>query len=71
MGAVNQSVSANVYAELQTARDKASRESEDTRWSLEYNIDKAVAGVLNAAGIRGAIEAAVKQVLNDFKTRHP
>jgi hypothetical protein len=71
MGAVNQTVNANLYTELQNARDKADAESEDTRWNLEYLIDKTIAGVISSAGIRPAVEQAIQQVLIDWKRTHP
>jgi hypothetical protein len=71
MGAVNQTVSSSLYTQLQQARTKASQESEDSRWSLEYNIDKAVANVIQAAGIKRQIEQAVQAVLTTFNATHP
>ena len=71
MGAVNQTVSSNVYSDLQKIRDQASAESDDTRWNLEYVIDKAVASVISSAGIRQQIEAAIQQVIIDWKRLHP
>jgi len=71
MGAVNQTVSNNLYSDLQKVREQASAESEDTRWNLEYVIDKAVAGVISSAGIRQQVEAAVQQVIIDWKRLHP
>ena len=71
MGAVNQTVSSNVYQELQKIRDQATTESEDTRWNLEYLVDKAVASTISSAGIRPKIEQAVQQVIIDWKRLHP
>jgi hypothetical protein len=71
MGAVNQTVDPELYQKLQEIRDRASEESEDSRWNLEYVIDKRVAEVITSAGIRPAIEAAIQQIIIDWKRLHP
>jgi len=71
MGAVNQTVNPQMYDDLQKVRTKASAESDDSRWNLEYNIDKAVARVISAAGIRAQVEQAIQQVIIDWKKNHP
>lgn len=71
MGAVNQTVNNQLYSDMQKIRDQASAESEDTRWNLEYVIDTAVAAVISSANVRPQIEAAIQQVIIDWKRLHP